>query len=164
MARFWIFLWSALWLSGPAWADAAEQAWTAAGADTATTAIGLSAGLVEVNPLGPVGALAIKAALMGYIQGQPEEERPRMYNFVSSMWGGAAANNLCWLAGAGPLCLLVGAVTGQWIWRSSEQERQSALAARAVPLTPLNEGGPGIDAAKPPDTAPAAVAVQASDP
>lgn len=130
MARFWVFLWCALWLHASAWADPAEQAWTAAGADAATTAVGLSAGLVELNPLGPVGAIALKAVVMGYIQGQPEEARPQMYNFVSSLWGGAAANNLCWLVGAGPVCMLVGALTGNLLWNSSEQERQTALARK----------------------------------
>lgn len=145
MARLWIFLWCALWLHGVARADPAEQAWTAAGADTATTAVGLASGLVEVNPLGPVGALALKAALMGYIQGQPEEARPQMYNFVSSLWGGAAANNLCWLAGVGPVCMLIGAVTGQWIWRASEQERQATLAAQSRPEPHRAESSPGAD-------------------
>lgn len=117
-------------LSGPSHADPAVQAWTAAGADTATTAAGLAAGLTELNPLGPVGAIVVKAVAMGYIGSLPEEEQAANYNLVSSFWGGAAVNNLCWLSGAGPACLLLGLGAGRWMWNAGEVERQTALAAK----------------------------------
>lgn len=122
-----------LGLSGPSHADPAAQAWTAAGADTATTAAGLAAGLVELNPLGPVGAILAKVVAMGYIGSLPEEERAVNYNIVSSFWGGATVNNLCWLTGAGPVCLLLGLGAGRWIWTSAEAERQTALAIQREP-------------------------------
>lgn len=116
-------------LSCPSYADPAVQAWTAAGADTATTAVGLAAGLTELNPLGPIGAIVMKVATMGYINSLPEEERAINYNWVSSLWGGASVSNLCWLTGAGPACLLLGLGAGRWMWNASEAQRQTALAA-----------------------------------
>ncbi len=118
----------ALCLPLPARADPAEQAWTAAGADAATTAAALSAGLAQFNPVGPLGAMAIKGAVMGYIQSQPAQEQTAMYHMASSAWAGAAANNLCWIAGAGPVCLLLGALASHWFWQAGEPERQQALA------------------------------------
>ncbi len=119
-----------LGLSCPSYADPAVQAWTAAGADTATTAAGLAAGLTELNPLGPVGAIVVKVAAMGYIGSLPEEDRAVNYNLVSSFWGGASVNNLCWLTGAGPACLLLGLGAGRWMWNASEAQRQTALASK----------------------------------
>lgn len=115
-------------LHAPLRADPSEAAGTAAGADTASTAVALSSGLVELNPLGPVGAIAMKAAVMGYIQGLPEHERTPAYHLASSTWADAAANKLCWLAGAGPVCMLLGALTGRWIWQSGERQRGKAWA------------------------------------
>lgn len=115
---------------GASHADPAERAWASAAADTATTAVGLSAGLVELNPLGLAGSLVVKGVLMGYINSLPKEEQPQNYNVVSSIWGGAAASNLCWLTGAGPVCFLLGAATGGWMWSTGDAELKSQAAKR----------------------------------
>ena len=125
MARRWIALLCVLMLHTHLHADPAQHAWTAAGADAATTAAALATGMVGLPTL---GAVAFKAAVMGYIQGLPEEEQTQAYHLASSTWAGAAANNLCWIAGAGPVCLLLGALTSRWFWRAGEPARQEALA------------------------------------
>lgn len=117
-------------LSGPAHANTAELALASAGADTVTTAVALSSGLVELNPLGPVGALLVKGLAIGYVRAQPEQDQARHYNVLSSFWSGAAASNLCWISGGGPFCFLIGAVTGGWLWNTGETERANALEAK----------------------------------
>lgn len=126
-------------LSAPsAHATTAELALVTAGADTVTTAVALSAGFVELNPLGPVGALLVKGITIGYVRSLPEDEQPRHYNVVSSFWGGAAASNLCWISGGGPFCFLVGALTGGWLWNTNEDQRIQALEAkRAAEAAPI---------------------------
>lgn len=154
MTRWWMALACFLTLHTAAHADAAQEAWTAAGADTATTAAALSAGLVELNPLGPLGAVALKAAVMGYIQRLPEVEQTPAYHMASSTWAGAAANNLCWIAGAGPVCMLLGALAGRWIWQSGEREREEALASHeartrsVAQSTPPEPSGADLNAAE----------------
>jgi hypothetical protein len=91
--------------------------------DTATTALSLAAGMAEMNPLGAVGAVAVKVATMAYIKELPQTEQARQYSVVSSLWGGAAASNLCWLTGAGPACFVLGAIRGQYLWKAGEDER-----------------------------------------
>jgi hypothetical protein len=104
-------------------AETAGTALTTAAADTASTAAGLASGLTELNPLGLVGTVVMKVATIAYINQLPEEDRAHPYGLVSSFWGGAAANNLCWLTGAGPLCLVLGIVTGRYLWNNGEEDR-----------------------------------------
>lgn len=132
MARLFQTLALLIVLSGPAHANTAELALATAGADTVTTAVALSSGLVELNPLGPVGALIVKGLAMGYVRSQPEQEQARSYNLMSSFWGGAAASNLCWISGGGPLCFLIGAAAGGWLWNTGENERATALEAKRL--------------------------------
>ncbi|MDB5939515.1 MAG: hypothetical protein JWP77_1879 [Polaromonas sp.] len=103
-------------------ADQAEAV-NAALADTATTAVSLAAGMVELNPLGAAGAVAVKVATMAYIKELPQTQQAHQYSVVSSLWGGASASNLCWLTGAGPACFLLGVIRGQYIWNKGEDER-----------------------------------------
>ena len=103
-------------------ADQAE-AMNAALADTATTAVSLAAGMVELNPLGAAGAVVVKMATMAYIKELPKTEQAHPYSVVASLWGGASASNLCWLTGIGPACFLIGAIRGQYIWNKGEDER-----------------------------------------
>lgn len=91
--------------------------------DTATTALALGLGMVELNPLGAVGAVMMKVATMAYIKELPQTEQAQQYSMVSSLWGGAAASNLCWLTGAGPACFLLGALRGQHLWNAGQDER-----------------------------------------
>ena len=104
-------------------AETENSAMYAAAADTASTAVSLAKGLVELNPLGLVGTMVMKVATITYINKLPEEDRAQPYSAVSSFWGGATANNLCWLTGAGPLCFVLGIATGIYLWNNGEEER-----------------------------------------
>jgi hypothetical protein len=104
-------------------AETAGTAMTAAAVDTASTAAGLASGLTELNPLGFAGTVVMKVATIAYINQLPEEDRAHPYGLASSFWGGAAANNLCWLTGAGPACFVLGIVTGRYLWNSGEKDR-----------------------------------------
>ena len=77
--------------SAGARADQAEAV-NAALADTATTAVSLAAGMVELNPLGAAGAVAIKVATMACIKELPQTQQAHQYSVVSSLWGGASAS------------------------------------------------------------------------
>ena len=96
---------------------------TAAAADTVSTAAGLASGLAELNPLGLAGTVVMKVATITYINQLPEEDRAHPYGLASSFWGGATANNLCWLTGAGPVCFVLGIVAGRYLWNSGEDDR-----------------------------------------
>lgn len=91
-------------------------------ADLTTTAIGLNQGLVEANPLGPLLIVA-KIGIHSYIKDQPEHHQPRLWNFSSSLGWGAAANNICAIAGSGLGCLVFGAIVGYVRFEQAEQAR-----------------------------------------
>jgi hypothetical protein len=105
-------------------AETATTAMTAAAADTVSTAIGLASGFTELNPIGLAGTVLSKVVSIAIIDQLPEEDRARPYSLVSSFWGGAAANNLCWLTGAGPLCFALGIGTGRYLWNKGEEDRR----------------------------------------
>ena len=123
-------------LHNPSYATTAELAFATAGADAATTAAALSAGLVELNPLGPIGSIVAKGLAIGFVQVLPKEEQPYHYNLISSFWGGAAASNLCWLTGVGPVCYLLGLAAGSWIWRTGDSELKLVREASGRNLDP----------------------------
>ncbi|MES2979265.1 MAG: hypothetical protein V4731_12645 [Pseudomonadota bacterium] len=100
-----------------------NDALNAVAADAATTALALSAGLTELNPLGAIGSIIVKAGTMAIIKDMPETQRPAQYNMVSALWSGAAASNLCWLTGAGPACFLVGYIRSHYVWNAGADER-----------------------------------------
>jgi hypothetical protein len=99
-------------------------------ADAGSTALGLAVGAVEMNPLGPVLALAVKPMVLRYVKTLPDVERPAAYATVASVWGGAAANNICVVAsiltggGFAPACLVLGVAWGLKTWHDSEPERE----------------------------------------
>lgn len=109
--------------------DAHEQAVQAGVADGVSTAMGLAAGAVELNPLGPVLAVGMKVAMFQYATTLPDTERPAVYAAAASMWSGAAANNLCVTAailsgGAfAPACVALGIAWGVKTWNESAHER-----------------------------------------
>lgn len=104
-------------------AETATTAMTAAAADTASTAIGLASGLTELNPLGLAGTILSKVVTIAVIDQLPEEDRAQPYSLVSAFWGGAAASNMCWLTGAGPLCFALGIGAGSYLWNKGEEDR-----------------------------------------
>lgn len=97
-----------------------------AGADTVTTHIGLANGAHEMNPLGPSGAFVAKLVyifgLRNYVNESDRETADRM---VSSMWLGAAVNNLLVVvfpaAGLAPAAVGIGA--GYWLYRRSADQQ-----------------------------------------
>ena len=127
-------------------AETVENAVTAAVADTASTAAALSSGLTELNPVGAAGTVVLKVVAMAYIGQLPEEDRAYPYSLASSIWGGAAANNLCWLTGAGPLCLVLGIVTGRYLWNSGEESRTYWASCKVQRL-----GSPSADCGRAPE-------------
>ena len=122
-------------LSLTAHAETAGTAMTAAAADTASTAAALSSGLTELNPLGFAGTVVMKVATIAYINQLPEEDRAHPYGLASALWGGATANNLCWLTGAGPLCFVVGIATGGYMWNSGKEDRSYWASCKSKRLT-----------------------------
>lgn len=110
-------------------ADTEQQARNAAIADGLTTAVGLAAGAVEMNPLGPVISLGMKAVLVQYAKTLPDTEQPRAFAMANSLWSGAAANNLCVAAAIlsggsfAPACVVLGVAWGMRAWQQTEHER-----------------------------------------
>lgn len=110
--------------------DARQQARDAAVTDGLSTAAGLAAGAVEMNPLGPLLAMGMKAATFHYASTLPDTQRPAVYAAAASMWSGATANNLCvtaaLLSGGGfaPVCVALGVAWGMKTWKDTEHERQ----------------------------------------
>lgn len=107
-----------------------QSAQRAAAVDTGSTALGLAAGAVELNPVGPVLTLGGKYLFMKYAETLPDNQRASAYAGASAIWGGAAANNLCVTAailsgGAfAPACIVVGLAYGAHAWQRSAHERQ----------------------------------------
>ncbi|MBE7366630.1 hypothetical protein [Ramlibacter pallidus] len=106
-----------------------EKARNAAIADGLSTLMGLAAGGVEANPIGPVLAIGMKAVALRYAETLPDTERPAVYAAATAMWGGAAANNVCVTAALltggsfAPACLALGAVWAMKTWKDTEHER-----------------------------------------
>lgn len=106
-------------------AQTAEQA---AAADVATTGVGLALGAAEMNPVGML-TLPLKLIAIQQAEALPTGEREYALSAISSMWTGAAANNLCIVAailtgGAfAPACLIVGAAVGMQRWDAAADER-----------------------------------------
>ena len=90
-------------IAGTAQAEDAlvHDAYTAAGRDIGSTAIGLAAGLSEANPLGlltiPLHAVAIEMS-----DKQPEPQRTNDLTTITSVWDGVALFNVVTLLG-GPI-------------------------------------------------------------
>jgi hypothetical protein len=110
--------------------DMREQARNAAVADGVSTAVGLAAGAMEVNPLGPVLAIGMKTLAFRYAESRPDTERPTIYAAVTSLWQGAAANNICVTAALltggtfAPACIAIGAAWAYKTWKATEHERE----------------------------------------
>lgn len=110
--------------------DAQQQARDAALSDGLSTAAGLLAGAVEMNPLGPVLAIGMKALTFQYASTLPDTQQPAVYATAAAMWSGATANNLCVTAslltggGFAPACIVLGVAWGMKTWNDTEHERQ----------------------------------------
>ncbi|HEY0825248.1 MAG TPA: hypothetical protein VGD76_15785, partial [Ramlibacter sp.] len=110
--------------------DARQQARDAAVGDGLSTAAGLAAGAVEMNPLGPLLAIGMKAVTFHYASTLPDTQQPAVYAAAASMWSGATANNICVTAalltggGFAPACVVLGVAWGVKTWNDTEHERQ----------------------------------------
>jgi hypothetical protein len=121
-----------------------KNAMHAAVADGVSTSLALSAGAVETNGLiatSPIGLVALTGAKIGLVKfaGRlPEDEKRLVIKTSSSVWGGAAVNNLMVLMAAPtPLAIAAGVVAGVLWWRHSERVYERAdrdIAARQQKL------------------------------
>lgn len=121
----------------------------AAVADGVTTGLAISAGALEMNPLvstSPAGLLALtgaKIALVNYADRLPEDEKRMVIKTSSSLWTGAAVNNLMVLLSVpSPAAIAVGMVAGVLWWQHSSRVYERAdreIAARRE--TPPVEAG-----------------------
>jgi hypothetical protein len=120
---------------------AVKDARTAAVADGVTTALALSSGAMEMNPLvstSPLGLLALtgaKIGLMNFAKTLPEQDKRMVLKTSTALWSGAAVNNLMVLMAAPtPLAVVAGVLVGVLSWRHSSNRYAQAdrtLAGRA---------------------------------
>lgn len=92
---------------------------TAAAVDTVTTAVALQQGAIERNPLGFVGATVGKGVYLAVTRLLfTPSERESGDRLVSSLWAGAAINNVMIIAGASnPIGVAVGVTAGVFLFR-----------------------------------------------
>ncbi len=119
----------------PPW-SARQAAW----ADGLSTALAMSQGAVERNPLvgsTPAGLLAATGAKLGMVElvdrsNLTPEQRHRTLNAMAALWGGASINNLLILLSAQPpVAMLAGVAGGLWMWRRhGAAEAPDAVAAK----------------------------------
>ena len=94
----------------------------AAGADVATTSIALDNGARELNPLGFVGATAMKLVYLSRRNSLDADTRTRYDRIATSVWTGAAANNFVQILSPVPLLfsVTVGFMVGYTVYTQSE--------------------------------------------
>jgi uncharacterized protein YceK len=100
-------------------ATGVDRVYQAAIADTATTAVALTNGAHELNPLGFAGASIGKLVYL-YIRKDLTAEQQSQYDRVAtSLWTGAAANNAVQILAPGTgllLSLSLGIYVGLTVW------------------------------------------------
>lgn len=110
-------------------ADTSERAQNAAIADVASTGAALALGAAEANPLGLL-TLPAKLAALKYAESLQDGDKQTAQSVISSMWRGAAANNVCVILSIvtggtfAPVCAIAGFAVAWHEWQSSEIERQ----------------------------------------
>lgn len=122
-----------------------KNAMGAAVADGITTGLAVSSGALEMNPListSPAGLLVLtgaKIALVKYADRLPEDEKRTVIKSSSSLWTGAAVNNLMVLLSVPtPAAIAAGVVAGVLWWQHSTRvyeraDRQIAARREAPP-------------------------------
>jgi len=113
------------------------SAYGAIAADEATTAIGLSQGLTELNPIA-WAATPLSIAAVEYAYTLPAEEGTPIIHMVRSSKWGISASNLLMIAGLGPVSFFAGGVVGALIWTSGADEREYAYWCAEWMATPGN--------------------------
>lgn len=99
-------------------------------ADTATTTAVLATGVgYEANPIGFVGATAVKYGLYVYAKDLPEEDQKQIFQTGSSAFSGYAINNLMVLIGTStPVSLIAGFLSAAYIYMNKPEEKPTTLA------------------------------------
>jgi hypothetical protein len=86
-------------------------------ADVVTTEIGVAHGLVEMNPIGPLGAYMFKGLYLFVLRPDlTEQERVENDRIATSLWWGAAVNNFISLVAPG-MALSAGLISGFSIYQ-----------------------------------------------
>lgn len=123
-----------------------KNAMQAAVADGITTGLAVSSGALEMNPListSPAGLVVLtgaKIALVKYADRLPEDEKRTVIKTSSSLWTGAAVNNLMVLLSVPtPAAVAAGVVAGVLWWQHSTRvyeraDREIAARREAPPL------------------------------
>ena len=121
-------------------ADQEANAIVANTADAITTAVALSQGATELNPLGPAGVLIAKPVVYSIIKNQPKEEQEKYFSAAAAAGWFGTGNNLCVLARGGAGCLLVGIISSIVSWQSSSLEREYwEMCKRVIHKAPGDE-------------------------
>jgi hypothetical protein len=118
-----------LFIYGVCYADPIEEsknrAYLVTATDAITTAIALSKGGVDLNPLIGSNQIMIvpitllKVGIINHIASEdiPDKDKKNKLDFVTSVWGGASINNFLILLGvSGPAPLLIGAMSGYMMY------------------------------------------------
>jgi hypothetical protein len=126
-----------------------NNAIAAALADGVSTKLALAAGGLEANPVAgsfPMGLAAltgVKVLLVLYADKLPEKDKRFAIKTSSSVWGGAAINNLMvMMAAPPPIPIVAGIVMGIIAWKHTargydESDRLAALQATQLPSAPV---------------------------
>lgn len=96
--------------------------------DTATTLSAIAIGASEANPVGLL-AIPLKVAAIAHADSLPEGDRQAQHLMLSTLWRGAAINNLCVMASVvtggsfAPACLIAGVVSVVKDYLTTEEQR-----------------------------------------
>ena len=128
-------------------------AMAAAVADVMTTGLAVAGGAVEMNPLvstTPLGLLALAGTKIGfvkYVGTLPEPEKRVALKSSSSIWGGAAVNNIAvYLAAPPPFPVIAGLIMGFATW--SRMSNNYEIADRKIALSLAKERDGNDDSQK----------------
>ncbi|MEI6759006.1 MAG: hypothetical protein WCO22_01015 [Betaproteobacteria bacterium] len=106
-----------------------NSAIAAAVADGLTTSLGLSVGAVEANtaistsPIGLIALTSLKIGLLKFSDNLAVPEKRLVLKSASSVWGGAAINNIAvYMAAPQPIPIIMGVIMGVVTWLSVEDK------------------------------------------
>lgn len=122
-------------------------AMAAAAADVVTTSLAIASGGVEMNPListTPLGLAALAATKIGlikYVGTFPEPEKRVALKSTSSVWGGAAVNNIAvYFAAPPPFPIIAGLIMGFATWNIMTKNYETADKLMAASLAKERNG------------------------
>lgn len=112
-----------------AMAGEVEDAKQQSALDVSSTAIGLTLGATELNPLG-LASIALKYGAHAYVDSLPPADQPEQAALLGSVSHGAAANNWCIIVAIlsggsfSPVCPLIGLTSGISYWNRNSKAAQ----------------------------------------